>query len=353
LYQTKKNTRLLFAQKSLMQIETSFTRSLGIKHPLLMAPMFLVSNEAMMKEAILAGIAGCFPSLNYRNEQELDSLLKRLNSFMSSNSSMKGSYGVNLIVQKTNPLYEKHLRICVENKVPFYITSLGNPKEVIEQGHAYGAKVYCDVTNLEHAQKCSDLKADGFVAVGQGAGGHAGPFPLSVLIPALKKNFPGMSVIAAGGIAEGNAMLSMFAAGADAVSVGTRFIASTEADVSEEYKAAIVSAGMNDIVFTTRLSGTPCNIINTPYARKIGFSQNAFEKFLSRNPRTKKYFKMLVQLRGMDQLEKSVKPGSYKNLWCAGQSVEMIGNVIPCSEIISGLLAQTETAYESLKNKIA
>lgn len=335
-----------------MHFKTVVTEQLGIQFPVIMAPMFLVSNEAMMKTAISSGVAGAFPSLNFRKEGELEALLKSLNRFLQENKEKRGSYGVNLIVQKTNPLYEKHLDICIRQKVPFYITSLGNPREVIEQAHAYGAKVYCDVTNLEHAAKSASLGADGFIAVGQGAGGHAGPYPLSVLVPALRRDFPEVPVIAAGGIASGSGILSMLAAGAAAVSVGTRFIASSEAGVSEAYKNAVLTSGMKDIVMTTRISGTPCTIINTPYAKKIGYEQGWFERFLSRNPRTKKYFKMIVQIRGMKKLEEAVKPGNYNNLWCAGQSVELIRDIRPCSKIIEELIMETEEAYRALLKKV-
>src|SRR5690606_5151176 len=121
---------------------------LGIQHPVIMAPMFLVSNEAMVSAAIQSGIAGTFPSLNFRKEGELHALLERLNAVRDAHPG--GIYGVNLIVQKTNPLYKKHLDACVAAKVPFYITSLGNPREVIDAAHSYGAKVFCDITNLEH-----------------------------------------------------------------------------------------------------------------------------------------------------------------------------------------------------------
>lgn len=212
-----------------------------------------------------------------------------------------------MIVQKTNPLYAEHLKICVEHKVPFYITSLGNPKEVIDAAHSYGGKVFCDVTNLEHAAKCASLHCDGFIAVTQGAGGHAGPYPASVLIPTLHKAFPNIPVVAAGGIANGAGILSCLSLGAAGASIGTRFIASTEAAVSDAYKNAIVDSGMEDIMMSDRLSGTPCAIISTPYAKKIGPKQNLFERWMSKNPRTKKYFKMLIQYKGMNKFGECYK----------------------------------------------
>src|SRR5690349_7994673 len=173
-----------------------------------MAPMFLVRYEMMVKEGMEAGILGCFPLLNYRSVEDLSQVLKNLNRKLDERKGKPGTYAVNLIVQKTNPLFEKHLRVCVDHQVPVYITSLGNPRPTIEAAHSYGAKVFCDVTNLTHAKKSFDNGCDGFIAVGQGAGGHAGPFPLTLLIEALKNNFPGKPVLAAGGIANGRAVFS-------------------------------------------------------------------------------------------------------------------------------------------------
>src|SRR5687768_16379427 len=117
------------------------TDALKIEFPLVMAPMFLVSNVEMMKAGMRAGIMATFPSLNFRKQGELDEVLDVLNTYHLEHPG--GNYGVNLIVQKTNPYYKDHLKICVARKVPFYVTSLGNPREVIEAAHGYGAKVFC------------------------------------------------------------------------------------------------------------------------------------------------------------------------------------------------------------------
>jgi nitronate monooxygenase len=320
---------------------------LGIEFPLIMAPMFLVSNRDMLLAGIRSGVMSVFPSLNYRDNQNLLDLLKDLNN---NRQGQNGSYGVNLIVQRTNPYYKKHLEICIQQQVPFYITSLGNPKEVIAAARSYGAKVFCDVTNLEHAKKCADEGCDGFIAVGQGAGGHAGPNPLQVLIPALKQQHPTMPVVAAGGIVSGQGLLSVMVLGADGASVGTRFIASTESKVNDAYKNAIINSGMDDIVMTTRLSGTPCTIIDTPEAKKMGYSQTWFERFMSNNPNTKRWFKTFVQVRGMKRLQDSVLPNNYSRLWCAGKASELIHEVISCEEIISRIKKEFDLALQDLKH---
>lgn len=318
---------------------------LNVSFPIIMAPMFLVTNEAMLVQGMEAGIMATFPSLNYRDDAKLDTVLKNLNTHLT-NPNNKGNYGINLIVQKSNPYYEKHLKLCVDNKVPFYITSLGNPKEVIEKAHGYGAKVYCDVVNVEFAQKCVDLGCDGLIAVGSGAGGHAGNNPLQILIPALRHKFPNTPIVAAGGIANGETLLSMLVLGASGASIGTRFIACTESSVNDAYKQAVVNAHMDDIVMTSKLSGTPCTIINTDDARRMGYDQGWLEKWMSNHPRTKKWFKTLVQLRGFKRLEDSVTPNNYKKLWCAGKSVELINSIDSVATIVTNLKQEFAKAQE-------
>ncbi len=330
-----------------MKLKNELTELLEINFPIIMAPMFLVSNEPMVTEAMRAGIMGTFPSLNYRKKGEYEEVLKRLKTFRNANN-VAGSYGVNLIVQKTNPMLEEHLEASVRQKVPFLITSLGSPKDVIEKAHSYGAKVFCDVTNVEHARMCVDLGCDGIIAVGQGAGGHAGPYPLQILVPALRKAFPNVPIVSAGGVATGEGIVSMLAVGASGVSVGTRFIACTEAEVGDGYKNAIVGHGMKDIVMTDKISGTPCTIIQTPYAQKIGLRQNWFERKLATNKQTKKYFKLFVQLRGMKRLENALQPASYKTLWCAGQSVEMIDEILTVKGIVEKMEQETRDCLARL-----
>jgi nitronate monooxygenase len=328
-------------------MNNSFTSLVGIEFPIIMAPMFLVSNEGMLTAGMQSGVMATFPSLNYRKDGELSQLLQKLKALKLAGS--KGNYGVNLIVQQSNPLYKKHLAICIEERVPFFITSLGNPKEVIEAAHTYGGKVFCDVTNIAHAEKCHSVGCDGFIAVGQGAGGHAGPNPLHILIPALIEKFPNTPVIGAGGIVNGEGLLSLMVLGASGASIGTRFIASHECKVNEDYKNAIVESDMDDIVMTTKLSGTPCTIIDTPSAKKMGYSQNWLEKWLSRSSRTKKWFKMLIQIRGMKKLEQSILPNNYNTLWCAGKSVELIHDILPCANIIDNIKKEYQTSLNLVK----
>ncbi len=316
---------------------------LEIEVPIIMAPMFLVSNVNMLIEAMKSGIAGVIPSLNYLTGKELEQSLAELNDFRHSPEN-HGTYGINLIVQSTNKRMERDLEICLKMKVPFYITSLGNPEKVLKQARTYGAKVFSDVTNLKHAQRVYEQGVDGFVAVGSGAGGHAGPYPNQLLIPALKIHFPDMPVIAAGGIANGKGILSMLTLGAVGVSLGTLFIASNEAGVSDEYKKAIVDSGMKDIIMTSRLSGAPVSIINTPFYRKLK------EQDEKAGPVSKDKLTKLERLEeGISLLEKSIQPGNYNNLWVAGHTVELIDEIRPVKDIIDRLKEELKIAIEEVR----
>ena len=131
-----------------MKVQNELMNLLNIRFPLIMAPMFLVSNEEMMVAGIQSGVMSVFPTLNCRLKGSLEDMIDSLHLALLKQQGKPGSFGVNLIVQKTNIYYKEHLDICVDRKVPFYITSLGNPQETIERAHHYGAKVFCDVTNL-------------------------------------------------------------------------------------------------------------------------------------------------------------------------------------------------------------
>lgn len=322
------------------KIQTSFTQLMKIDNPIIAAPMFLVSNEEIVVAATEAGGLGTFPALNYRPLEEYEKALKKIRSLT------KKPIGVNIIVNKSNTRQNDDLKIALDHGVDLFITSLGNPKKVIEEAHKNGAKVLCDVTNLEHAKKVEDLGADGVIAVSSGAGGHAGPISPMVLIPWLKSEVK-IPIIAAGGIAHGQAIAAALALGAAGVSVGTRFIASKEAKVDSSYKEAVVKASPEDIVMTTRVSGTPAAVINTPYIQKLGTDLPWALKILKDNKATKKYVVPLIHLMGMKSLEKSAHKASWKSVWSAGQSVGMIDDVLSVQEIYEKMIKEY---FESKNN---
>ncbi|HAG91429.1 MAG TPA: nitronate monooxygenase [Bdellovibrionales bacterium] len=320
-----------------MNFSTDFTKMMGIKYPILAAPMFLVSNEDMVVEASEAGALGTFPALNYRPSEEYRKALEQIKK------RTQKPIGVNIIVNKSNVRQKEDLGISLDLGVELFITSLGNPKEVIQQAHKNGAKVICDVTGLDHALKVQELGADGVIAVGTGAGGHAGPISPFVLLPWLKEKLE-IPVVAAGGIAHGSGLAAALTLGATAVSVGTRFIASTEAQVDEAYKKAVVDSTPEDIVMTTRVSGTPAAVIRTPYVEKLGLDLPWYFQALKKNRHTKKYITPLIHWMGMRSLEEAATKPTWKTVWSAGQSVGMVKDVKPCRKIIEDMIAECEAS---------
>lgn len=320
--------------------EFTLSQMLGIEFPVILAPMFLVSNKEMIIEAVKAGITGAIPALNYRSVDELREGIR------SIRKEVDGPFGINLIVNKSNFLYKEQLKVCCEEKVDYIITSLGSPKETIEHAHKVGIKVFCDVVDLEYARKVEALGADAIIAVNKEAGGHAGGMSYSELIPLLKANCA-IPVISAGGVGNGSELYKMLELGADGCSMGSVFIASTEAGVSQEYKQACVEYGAKDIVMTTKLSGTPCTVINTPYVKQIGTQQNWLERILNRNKRIKKWIKAFTFLKGMKSLQKAAFSSTYKTVWCAGPSIEHVHAIRPVREIVTDLRREYEVAQTS------
>ncbi len=307
---------------------------LNIEKPLIMAPMFLVSNEEMMLAADRAGIAGCMPALNIRDPEKLAQTLQRIKEKTTH------SFGVNLIVNKSNFYLEKQLEICLQTPVDFIITSLGNPQEVIRKCHEKNILVFCDITDLDYAQKVEAMGADAVIAVNSGAGGHAGKIPATVLLPLLKERLS-IPVISAGGVGTSEGVKAMQILGADGLSIGTPFIAAKESPVSEDYKKACVDYGAKDIVMTTKLSGTPCTVIQTPYVKKVGTQENVLERFLNKNKKLKKWVKAATFARGMKSLEKAAFSSSYQTVWCAGPSLEFIKEIAPIEKIVQDLFPES------------
>lgn len=299
-----------------------------------MAPMFLVSNEKMLIAAADAGITGCIPALNWRTLEELQKGVE----FLKKNCN--GPFGINLIVNKSNIKYHDQLDIITDLGVDYIITSLGSPKETIEKAHGKGIKVFCDVTTLEYAKKVESLSADGVIAVNKEAGGHAGNIPANELVPLLAKNCS-IPVISAGGVGNQAQLAQMLDLGAAGCSVGSVFIATHESGVSDDYKEACVTYGAKDIVMTTKLSGTPCTVIKTPYVEQIGTGQTFIERVLNKNRRLKKWIKMLTFYRGMKSLEKAAFSATYKTVWCAGPTIEHVHEVTSVKKMVDQLTQPT------------
>lgn len=318
---------------------TTLDKMLGIQYPIIVAPMFLISNTKMIKAALANGVTAAFPALNYRTDAELRAAINEIKAATDK------PFGVNLIVNKSNIKYKEQLRTLTDLKVAFIITSLGNPKEVIEACRPLGIKVFCDVVDLDYAKKVEAQGADALIAVNNRAGGHAGKISPKDLVTMLTQNC-NIPVISAGGVAHGADIKQVMAWGAAGVSVGTIFIACNEADISQEYKQAMVDYGEKDIVLSTKLSGSALTVINTPYVQQMGTKATFLERLLNKNKRLKKYVKMLIAWRGMKQVEKAAMSATYKTVWCAGPAIEHVHSIRPMAEIVNTITREFDEAMK-------
>jgi nitronate monooxygenase len=324
-------------------IKTTLTELLDIQYPIILAPMFLVSNVEMVIEATKSGITGAIPALNYRTDKQFRNALEELRE------KSNGPFGINLIVNKSNIKLKEQLRSCLDYKVDYVITSLGNPARIIQECHENGIRVFSDVIDEVYGKKVSDLKPDGLIAVNKDAGGHAGKLSSSDLINRLQ-SVSELPIISAGGVGNGKQLLEKLDEGACGISMGSPFIATEESPVSNEYKEACIHYSATDIVMTTKLSGSPCTVINTPYIQKTGTQQNIFETFLNKHRRFKKFAKMLTFYKGMNSLKKAAFSSTYQSVWCAGPSIEYVKAILPVKKVVENLVREYRKATGLIVN---
>src|SRR6218665_1595267 len=222
-----------------------------LRLPVVAAPMFLVSNPQLVLACSNNGIVGSFPALNQRDSSGFKAWLDEINAGLQPDAA---PYAVNLIVHNTNPRLQADLAICVEQRVPIVITSLGAVKEVVDAVHSYGGLVFHDVTTRRHAEKAAEAGVDGLIAVAAGAGGHAGTWSPFALVAEIRQFFD-KTLLLAGCINHGPEILAAQLVGADLAYLGTRFIASQESHAPDAYKQMLLGAKAADIVHTAAVSG--------------------------------------------------------------------------------------------------
>jgi nitronate monooxygenase len=277
------------------RIETPLAAKLGIRYPILCAPMFLISNADMLVAVGDAGAIAAVPSLNYRNTEEFRDALAEVRRRTAA------PFGVNLILKAAR--VDEDLAACVDARVPLLITSVGDPTRVIAAARRSGAQVWCDVTTLEQAHAAEDAGADAVIAVASGAGGHGGRISPFVLVPWLRQELT-IPVVAAGGIATGAGVAAALALGADLAYIGTRFIASAESPADDAHKQMILRSSAEDVEWTDEVTGTPGN-----------FLRESLEAFRSTGGK------------------------AWRGVYSAGQNVGLIRSVKTCAAIVEELVA--------------
>jgi nitronate monooxygenase len=298
--------------------------------PVICSPMYIVSNPALVIAQCKAGLIGSFPALNARPKEALDAWLTEIEAALADTPNA-APYAVNQIIHQSNERLEHDLDVCVRHQVPLIITSLRAPDAVVPRVHAYGGLVFHDVISVRHAEKALEAGVDGLILVCAGAGGHAGTLSPFALVGEIRRFYDG-PIALSGAITNGSSILAAQAMGADLAYMGTRFIATTEANAVEAYKQCIVDSCASDVVYTPYFTGVHGN-----------------------------YLKHSIEAAGLDPDQLPLRDKSamdfgkgaegakaWRDIWGAGQGVGNIGEILPTAQLIARLQEEYQTARASL-----
>lgn len=315
-------------------MKTPLTEHARIRVPLICGAMYPCSNPELVGAVSAAGGIGIIQpiSLTYVHGHDF-----RVGVRLTQQLAQGKPVGFNALIEQSNRMYHERMQqwidIALEEGVRFFITSLGNPRWVVERVRAVGGIVYHDVTEMKWAQKGLDAGVHGLIAVNDRAGGHAGAKSAEQLVEELAPL--GLPIVCAGGIgapAEFRRALDLGYAGAQ---LGTRFIATVECSAHPDYKQAIVNATSADIVLTERLTGVSVAVINNDYVRRLGTRAGPVARWMLRHRRLKHWMRTIYAVKSLYRLKKDLyKSRGAEEYWQAGKSVDGILGIERTADIV-------------------
>ena len=313
-----------------------------LKIPVVGAPLFIVSGPELVISQCKAGVVGSFPALNARPQEVLDEWLTQIKEELDKHNqenpdSPAAPYAVNQICHASNDRLMQDMETCVKHEVPIIITSLRPPLEIVKAAHSYGGVVFHDVINVKHARKAAEQGVDGLILVCAGAGGHAGTHSPFALVREVKEWFDG-TILLSGSISDGYSIASAIALGADLAYIGTRFIATEEANADQRYKDMLITSSASDIVYSSLFTGVHGNYLK-PSIEKAGLDPE--------NLPTADKSKMNFGSGG------NTKSKAWKDIWGSGQGIGSIKNDPSVQELVNELTEQYEKAYGEMQEKKA
>jgi len=322
-----------------MAIPNNIKENLTI--PVIGAPLFLVSGPELVIAQCKSGVIGSFPALNARPQHVLEEWIikikEELKSYKEKNPEAKvAPFAVNQICHASNDRLMDDMETCVKHEVPIIITSLRPPAELVEAAHSYGGLVYHDVINVRHAKKAVEQGVDGLILVCAGAGGHAGALSPFALLREVKDWFDG-TIILSGSIGDGYSVASAITLGADFAYLGTRFIATKEANADREYKKMLEESTAADIVYSSLFTGVLGNYLK-PSIKNAGLDPD--------------------NLPDADKSTMNFGSGgntdskAWKDIWGSGQGIGLIEDSPSVEELVKRLESEFKLAFKEFKTKI-
>jgi nitronate monooxygenase len=320
------------------RFETAFTRQVGIDIPIICGAMYPCTNPELVAAVSDAGAIGVVQpvSMTYVYGHDFREGLRLIKKATTR------PFGMNALIEQSSKAYmqrvEKWVDIALEEGVRFFVTSLGNPRWVVDKAAQVGGVVYHDVTERKWAQKAIDGGVHGLIAVNNVAGGHAGKLSPEALFDQLSSL--GLPVICAGGVGDPSTFRRMLDLGYAGVQMGTRFIATTECLAHADYKQAIIEAEPKDIVLTERLTGLPVAVINNDYIRRLGTRAGPIARYMLKHRKMKYWMRSVYHLRSLRRLKKTALSSAGSNdYWQAGKSVAGIHSIVSAREVVQEFAA--------------
>ena len=316
-----------------------------LRLPIIQSPMFIVSNARLVIASSRAGIVGSFPTANSRTLEALDESFSEITAALGTGKDAL-PWAVNIIVSKMYARSNDDLDLILKYKPPIVITSLGNPKEVVEKVHEYGGLVFSDVINLYHSKKAISVGVDGLILICNGAGGHTGDLSPFAFVSEVREIFDGI-IIVGGSISSGDSILAIQALGADMAYMGTRFIATQESDATDEYKEMILNATASEIVKSNKITGVNGNWLEQSLKNAgISTQDGGFKKTLSDIKRM--IMPLIKQKLKVDFDISKVTAKRWRDIFSAGQGVGSISNV----PSVEDLVIELEQQHTKSKSRI-
>jgi nitronate monooxygenase len=314
-------------------LETTLTESLGIDYPLIGGAMYPCSNPELVAAVSEAGGIGILQPLTLVHVHELEFRdgVRRITALTDK------PIGMNVITEKSAAKYLERMRewldIALEEGIRFFVSSLGDPRWIVDRVAPAGGFVYHDVTERKWAEKAADAGVQGLIAVNSSAGGHTGSSSAEKLLQEVA-DFD-LPVVCAGGVGDAPSFRRALELGYVGVQMGTRLIATEECTSPEEYKGAIVAADESDIVATTRITGVPVSVIRTPHVEQVGTEAGPIARRLLAHPRTKHWMRGIYMFRFGRRLRDNMQHGmSHRDYYLAGKSVAGVEKVEPVAAIV-------------------
>ena len=296
----------------------------GLRLPAIVAPMFLASGPDLVVETCKSGLVGTFPAANQRSTAGLEAWLTEIETRLAAHPHA-APYGVNLIVHRSNSRLQADLQAVVRHRVPLVITAFGADPAVIEAVHSYGGLVFHDVISRRHAQKVAQAGVDGIIGLCAGAGGHTGTLSPFAMLSEIREVFDG-TVILSGATSTGAQIAAARVMGADMGYLGTRFIATKESMVPEDYKHMVLKSRAADVIYTPNISGVHANFLR-PSIAAAGLDPDNLPP------------------HGAMDMDKEIK--AWKTIWSAGQGVGAVQDVPAAAELCERLIAEYRAAMKA------